>query len=106
MVKSITWKEAKKFKKEMYDAHEFLTMPLDEAKKLLYPGGKYEPFWLKGGLLARSGNVFGHVYDRRGVVADYQPSLRFGVLYVLDEKPHKHEFKKQPEKCGCGEVKE
>ena len=61
---------------------------------------KYESFWveLPGGLLARG---FGDFIYGRFVNAVDQPSFRFGVVCVLDEKPHKHVWKTK-KVCGCG----
>ena len=62
---------------------------------------KYESFWveLPGGLLARYFSGYGYI--RRGVDACDQPSVRYGVVCVLDEKPHKHVWKTK-KVCGCG----
>ena len=84
--------------RRLITASEFFQIPKEELKVL----GKdcNSDWWIENGLLAY-GLGDG---DRRYVFADYEPSLRLGVLYT-DRQPHKHKFEKQPRKCKtCGEL--
>ena len=88
--------------KRLCTASQYIQIPKEQWEREVYP---HTPLRIENGLLARYCNDLDD-YDRRGVYAGYQPSDRFGVLYVLDEEPCKHKFKKQPDKCEkCGEVK-
>ena len=86
--------------KRLAEAHEVLQMPWEE-----FEGDIRDlcPLRIAHGLLVRYDDV---LLDGRVVVALYDPSdVRFGVLYVIDEKPHKHKWVKQPRKCEeCGEI--
>lgn len=71
-------------------ASEVFEIPTDQWNKECYP---HTPLRIENGLLARSFYALG--YDgRRYVNALDRPSHRFGVLYVLDEKPCEHRVSK------------
>lgn len=87
--------------KRLMTASEFFQIPEEQYMAEVY---SHLPLRIENGLLARSVDDFGFGYNnRRYVVAVGQPSNRFGVLYIINEKPHKHEFVKQKDKCECGE---
>ena len=81
--------------KRLAEAHEVLQMPWEDFKRDIRVSC---PLRIAHGLLVRGDGLV-----RRGVDAYYGPGGgRFGVLYVIDEKPHKHKWVKQPRKCECG----
>lgn len=82
-------------------ANQVFQIPQDRWNMACYP---HTPLRIEKGLLARGYNFLVD-YNRRGVGADVQPSVRLGVLYVDDEKPHTHKFLAQPKKCKCGKLR-
>ena len=87
--------------KRLCTTSQYFQIPKEQWEKEVYP---HTPLRIENGLLARIYDDFNY-YVRRIVDADQQPSGRFGVLYVLDEKPCEHKWVKQFPKCSvCGQV--
>ena len=83
--------------KRLAEAHEVLQMPWEDFKKDIRDSC---PLRIAHGLLVRCDY---DLFDWRNVYACCNPGdVRFGALYAIDEKPHKHKWVKQPRKCECG----
>jgi hypothetical protein len=108
--KALIWNEGDKKKEEIdfplkdgwYLCDKKWGIPNGEKSNSSNPEARHLWRWQDidyNGLLVRK-DYF--LVGRRNVIAFFGPDSCFGVLGVRD-KPHKHDFKVQPKKCGCGE---